>query len=278
MAPQIEEQWFSSQDNSRLFLRSCRAENARATVAILHGYGDHSGRYVHVMESLAAQHISSIAVDYRGHGKADGRRGDCKKWTDYLGDAEAFFVKAKAFAQKTPLFLLGHSHGGLIAIHFMATPRAEVAGLILSSPFLKLAFEPPALKLFGARLIKGILPQLHISNELKLADLSRDEAWQASSGADPLYLRVTTPRWFFEHQAAQDRLAGMGPKITLPQFMLAGTDDHIASMPAAKAFFETIGSKDKTILEYQGFRHEVMNEIEKERPIGDIARWILDHC
>jgi lysophospholipase len=275
---QLDDAWFSSADSTRLFLRSSEVENAKAVVAIVHGYGDHSGRYTHVMEALSKQGLASIAVDYRGHGKADGRRGDCHKWFDFVDDLDAFLVKAKAFARGRPLFLLGHSHGALVSLHYLATPRDGVRGLVMTAPYLKLAFEPPALKVFGARLIRGILPQLHVSNELKLEHLSRDEAWQRSSGDDALYLRVTTPRWFFAHQKAQDALVSVGPKLTLPVLLLMGTDDHIASMPAAKAFYETIASADKTQLEYQDFRHEVLNEIEKERPIGDIARWILQHC
>jgi pimeloyl-ACP methyl ester carboxylesterase len=134
------------------------------------------------------------------------------------------------------------------------------------------------LKLLGARLIKGIMPGLKIGNELKPDQLSRDPAWQEETKNDPLYLHNTTPRWFFEAQGAQKRLSGLGSKVTLPLLMVTGTADPIASMPAARAFFETIGSRDKTFKEYGDYRHEVMMEIGKEQVWADISQWISSHC
>ena len=101
--------------------------------------------------------------------------------------------------------------------------------------------------------------------------------WQQETKLDPLYLHDTTPRWFFECQAAQRRLAGMGPSISMPLLMLAVTADPIASMPAAKAFFETLGAKDKTYKEYGDYRHEVMMEIGREQVWADISSWISKH-
>lgn len=273
-----DEGYFSSKDGTRLFWRSAAPDGqATAMVAVVHGYGDHSGRYLHTMDALVAKGFSTLAVDYRGHGKADGRRADCAKWSDYLDDMNVFWGRVREAAGGLPTFVLGHSHGSLIATHWIASKPDGLAGVILSAPYYKLAFEPPALTLFGAKVIKGILPGLHISNQLKPEQLSRDPEWQKTTAADPLYLHVTTPRWFFEHLAAQDRLAGLGSAITQPLLMLAGLADPIASMPAAKAFFETIASKDKTWKEYADFRHEVLNEVGKERVVDDIAQWISSH-
>lgn len=274
-----DEGYFSAKDGLRLFWRSAAPDGAaRAWVGIVHGYGDHSGRYAWVIEQLAASGLGVMAFDYRGHGRADGRRADCLAWDDYLGDLAAFSAKLESAAQGLPVFLLAHSHGGLMATHFAAgRPPPSLKGLVLSAPFYRLAFEPPALKLFGARLIRGLLPGLHLSNELKLEDLSRDADWQKRSAEDPLYLRVTTPRWFFACADAQARLAGKGASITLPLFVLAGTADRIASMPAARAFFDTVASADKTWKDYPDFRHEVLCELEKERPMADIVTWISAH-
>jgi len=273
-----DEGYFTAKDGLRLFWRSAVPdETPKAWVGVVHGYGDHSGRYAWVLDQLVAAGFGVMAVDYRGHGKADGRRADVGVWDDYLGDLQTFWDKLRAAAGAAPTFLLAHSHGGLMASHWAATNPAGLKALVLTAPFLRLAFEPPPLKLFGAKLIKGLLPSMHLSNELKLEDLSRDVAWQKSSGEDPLYLHVTTPRWFFACSDAQERLAGRGKDITVPLFIAAGTADRIASMPAARAFFDTIASKDKTWKDYPEFRHEVLCEVNKEQPMSDIVAWISAH-
>lgn len=273
-----DEGYFSSKDGTRLFWRSAVPDGeATAMIAVVHGYGDHSGRYTRTMDDLAARGFSTLAVDYRGHGKADGKRADCDKWTDYLDDMAVFWGRVREAAGKLPAFVLAHSHGSLIATHWAASRPEGLTGLVLSAPYYKLALAVPPLKLFGAKLIKGLMPGFQIGNELKPEQLSRDPAWQKATTEDPLYLHVTTPRWFFEHSAAQDRLAGLGSAITQPLLMLAGSADPIASMPAAKAFFDTVASKDKTWKEYTDFRHEVMNEVGREQVLDDISQWISAH-
>ncbi len=276
-----DEGFFSAKDDTRLFWRSLMPEKPKAIVGIVHGYGDHSGRYLHVMQALAQQNLGTVALDYRGHGKADGRRADVLHWPDYLGDLELFWSRVRETAAthgSVPTFLFAHSHGALMATHWAFRRPEGLSGLLLSAPFYQLALQAPPLKLFGARLIKNIMPWLHLSNELKVEQLSTDTAWQKSSSEDPLYLHVLTPRWFFETQAAQEQLTGRGKDFVAPVTFLAGGADPIASMPAARAFFETVASSDKQWKEYPGFRHEVWAEVGKAGLITDIVEWISKRC
>jgi alpha-beta hydrolase superfamily lysophospholipase len=276
--PRHDEGFFSSKDGTRLFYRSLTPDGpALAQVAIVHGLGDHSGRYLEVMASLVQRGLSTIALDYRGHGKADGRRTDCLRWDDYLDDLEAFWRKAVAEAKGLPTFVLAHSHGGLMATHWAALKPSGLAGLLLSAPFYGLAFTPPAVKLFAARLIKGLLPTLPLSAELTPAMLTRDPGWQKATADDPLYVSTLTPRTFFEIQAAQARLDGLGPTITVPVWLGAGSADPVVSTPRSTAFFLTLGSTDTTRKEYRDFRHEILNEVGREQVVDDIAQWILAH-
>jgi lysophospholipase len=273
-----DEGFFSSKDGTRLYWRSAVPDTApSALVAVVHGYGDHSGRYVRVMADLVEQGFATIAFDYRGHGKADGPRADLNTWGDYLDDMEAFWRKAREVSGGKPIFVLAHSNGALIATHWAAQKPEGLKGMVLTSPFYALAFKPPPLKIFGAKLIRGVLPGLALGNELKPEQLSRDPAWQQETANDPLYLHITTPRWFFETQAAQARLTGLGAAITGPVLFAAGGADPIASTPAAKGFFDTVASSDKTWKEYPGFRHEVMCETGREQVMTDIAQWISSH-
>lgn len=273
-----DEGFFTAKDNTRLYWQSALPDGEPTDfVGIVHGYADHSERYRHTIDWLAAHGHGVLAFDYRGHGKADGRRGDCLTWEDFLDDLDAFWAKLKEMAGDKPVFLLAHSHGALMATHRVARQLPGLKGLVLSAPFYKLAFEPPGLKLFFGRIVKRIAGGIHMGNELDFAQLSRDEAWQKATAADPMYFRVTTPRWFFQTLDTQAALAGKGKDISLPVLMLAGGEDPIASMPAAKGFFETIASQDKTLKEYEGMRHEVLNELGKEQVLADINQWISAH-
>jgi lysophospholipase len=270
---------FASKDGTRLFWRQALpVGEPKAWLGVVHGYGDHSGRYAQPIDAFVKQGFAVLAFDYRGHGKAEGARADVGVWDDYVDDMRAFFSRLVDAARGMPVFIVAHSHGALITTHFMAHAPAELKGAVLSAPFYALAFDPPPLKLLGAKLIKGLMPGLKIGNELKPEQLSRDVAWQEETKRDPLYLHTTTPRWFFECQAAQQRLSGLGPRLTVPVLMVAGSADPIASTAAAKAFFETMGSPDKTFKEYPDCRHEVLMELGREQVWADISSWILPHC
>ncbi len=270
--------YFSAKDNTRLFWQSSfPAQEAKAVVAIVHGYGDHIGRYAHTIEALNSNGFGALGFDYRGHGQAEGQRGDVVKWTDYLDDLEIFWLKVKQRAGGLPIFMLAHSHGGLMATHWAASANKPqgLKGLVLTNPYYDLAFKPPALKLLAAKAIRNILPALSLGNELQYEQLSSDQAWQASTKADPLYGRKTTPRFYFEHTAWQARLSETSAALTLPILMVLGEVDPIASAVAGRRHFDTLASNDKTLKVFPGMRHEVLNELDRASVEAFIVEWIL---
>lgn len=274
-----DEGFFSAKDQTRLYWRSLLPDSPKAIVGMVHGYGDHSGRYLQMMQALAQQQVGTIAFDYRGHGKADGRRADVKAWADYVGDLDVFWQRVRSTAgTNVPTFLFAHSHGALMATHWAFGRPQGLKGLVMSAPYYQLAFKAPPIKVFAARLIKGLLPGIHLGNELNVEQLSTDVEWQKSSAADPLYLHMLTPRWFFATEAAQQQLSGRGKDLVTPVLYLIGGADAIASTPATRAFYDTVGSTDKQWKEYAGFRHEVWAEIGKDRLIADIVEWISARC
>lgn len=279
MPSRDEGTFLSKNDKTQLFWQWNRTDSApKASIALVHGYGEYSERYRATIDAWTAQGFEVMGLDYRGHGHAAGKRGDCLRWELFLDDLETFWDKFQAEARSSKRFIVAHSHGALMATHFVLRQPAGLTGVVLSGAYYKLAFDPPALTLLGAKLIKGILPGVSISNQLAADQLSRDPAWQAKTNADPLYIRSTTPRWFFEHMAWQSALAGTGARFTAPVFMVMGEADPIASPAAAKAYFDTIASADKTWRAFPGMRHEVMNELGKEEVVGAIAQWISAHC
>jgi lysophospholipase len=264
-----------AKDNLRLFRRSIVPPNPKAAVLVLHGYADHSGRYLEVMGHLAAQGFAVHALDYRGHGQADGRRGHIESFSQYLDDIELFLGSVVEETTGLKRFFLAHSHGALIVLAYaLAHPKAAVSGAVLTDPYLKLAFAPPAALVAISGLLSKVVPWMPFKNRLQAQMLTHDEAIQRATERDPLYNSMTTPRWFVESTRAQREVIANAVDYRWPSLVLLGGEDPIASGETTRAFFEHIGSKDKELVVYEGFRHEIMNEVGRERVYADIARWL----
>ena len=274
-----DEGFFTAKDNLRLFWTLDLPDTPpRAHVAVAHGYGDHIGRYRPAIDALVADGFAVHGFDYRGHGRADGRRGFCDKWPDYLDDMALFWERVRKAAGSQKAFMLGHSHGGLMAARLVENGGLEgMTGLVLSAPYLKLAIVPPAMKLLAARVVGKVIPWLPIANELKPEHLTRDPAIVQASAADPLRLRTVTPRWFVESTQAQAEALAQAVRVTAPIFIFCGSNDGVAAPAAARSFFETVGSTDKKFKEYPGMLHEPLNELGREEVFRDISGWISAH-
>jgi alpha-beta hydrolase superfamily lysophospholipase len=272
-----EEGFFNAKDNLRLFWESDYADRPKAHVGVVHGYADHCGRYRKFIDALVAEGFSVHAFDYRGHGQADGRRGYCERFSDFVDDLEVFWSRVLAAASSKRALLIAHSHGALMTIHFQARNPSRLSQVVLSAPYLKLAIRPPPLKVLGGRLIEKVVPWLPIRNEIVPEMLTRDVEAQKAVERDHLYNRTVTPRWFNEANAAQLEALGMGPRMKLPVYVVCGSEDGIASTPTTREFFQRIGSRDKQYKEYPGMRHEVLNEVGKEEVWKDISGWISKH-
>ena len=273
----FDEGFFTSGDGLRLYWRSdLPQQQPRAHVALVHGYGDHTGRYLPTIEALVGSGYAVHSFDYRGHGRADGRRGYCEAWPDYLLDLSAFWGRVRAAAGDSKIFLLGHSHGGLMAVHQWSQGLPGLSGLILSSPFFKLAITPARVKLFAARMLARVLPWAPIPTELQPEQLSRDEAVQRAAREDPLYNRIATPRWFAEAALAQERVMEIAGRLRTPLLLLSGAEDSVAKVETQRAFFDAAGSQDKRYKAYPGMRHEPLNELGREQVFQDISNWISE--
>jgi len=273
------EGFFAARDNLRLFWRATEPRDARAWVGVVHGYGEHSGRYVPLFDHLAENGIASAAFDYRGHGQADGRRGHCDSFGEYLDDLDRFHARLEAEAAGRPVFLLGHSLGGLIVARWLLeAERPGLRGAIFASPFLELALKPSRLKVAAARLAGRVVPWLQVSNELTSDMLTRDEEMRRLVDRDPLYNRTTTPRWFEEAMAAQEQVRAGAHALRVPALVLVAEDDSIARPEAAVRFFEELGAADKTLRRFPGARHELFNELPevRRRAMDEVVAWIRE--
>jgi alpha-beta hydrolase superfamily lysophospholipase len=246
----------------------------RARVVITHGYAEHSGRYATLASELTAAGFETHAFDLRGHGHSGGVPAHVGHFGQYVDDLQLVidYIRGRSHVA-APLIVLGHSLGGLIALYY-ARSRSGFEGLVISSPFLRPAFDIPPAKKALAWGASFIAPTLPFSNELNPEWLSSDEQVVDEYARDPLVRRTTTPRWFMEVQRAQQKLCESAASIRLPLLMLLGGSDPIADHRLAEEVFQAIGSEDKTIHKYEGLLHEVFNESERAVVVNDLIGWL----
>ena len=246
--------------------------DARGVVVIVPGFNSHSGYYGWVAEQLTASGLAVYAVDLRGRGQSDGERFYVEKLADWVSDVGTAMTLAKSRESGLPVFLLGHSAGGVVSCIYTLEHQAELAGFICES----FAFEVPAPE-FALAVFKGlshVAPHAHIYH-LKNEDFSRDPSAVQAMNDDPLIADETQPiQTAAEIVRAGERLKNEFPRITLPLLILHGTADKATKFSGSQLFYERAGSPDKTIRLYEGHFHDLLNDIDKESVIADIRGWI----
>ena len=257
----------------KLFTRSWRPESRpRAVVVICHGVNSHSGQYLWTGEQLAARGCSVYALDLRGRGKSEGERFYVENIKDYVGDLHALVKLAKTREPGLPVFVLGHSAGGVVACTYALEHQSEINGLICES----FAFQVPApdLALSAIAAFSRIAPRLPVL-KLKNKDFTRDQNAVEVLNADPLIANEVQPaKTVAALFRADQRLKKEFPKITLPVFILHGTADRATKSSGSEFFYISAGSKDKTLRLYDGYFHDLLNDVGKEAVMSDIQRWI----
>ena len=271
--------FFQSRDGTQIHERTWPAEGkATATVVILHGYGEHIGRYDETARKLAAAGFSVRGIDWRGHGQSGGVRGHCNKFDDYIDDCEQAVTRARS--EGLPLFILAHSFGALVAPLFALRFHEMLAGLVMTSPFWKLKLPVPPAKVIAGKIASRILPKLSLPSGLKGADVARDPEIAALYDRDPLNNKNATARWFTESSAAQEAVLARAPELKLPLLLMVGEADRVADATQARVVFDRIGSSDKTLHMLTGQFHEVLNEMpaDREKTVAQIVEWLRAHA
>jgi alpha-beta hydrolase superfamily lysophospholipase len=267
----------SSSGPSLYYASAMPTGGAKAVLAVIHGYADHGARYAHVMGALAEHGIGSVAIDLRGHGRAQGPRGFCTRFDEFLDDARELRRLVDARAKGAPTLLFGHSFGGLVATLSALDTPGSLKGLVLSAPFFGLGLEVPRIKVLAGKIASRVYPKLGLPSGLEGKDMTHDAAKAKDYDADPLVFKNATARWFTEATSAQQRALASASRLTMPLYMTFGTADKVASLATAKRFFDAAGSADKTWDPREGLFHEVLNEPSWKDIVDNIARWILAH-
>ena len=269
----MSESTFKGVGGLNIFFRSWRpSESPRAVVTIIPGFNSHSGYYEWVATQLTADGIAVYAIDLRGRGKSDGERFYVQNFEDYVTDVASFVSMVKEKEKGLPVFMLGHSAGGVVACNYALDHQPELVGLICES----FAYQVPAPD-FALAVLKGlshIAPHAHVL-KLHNEDFSRDTAVVDFMNSDPLIAHETQPTQTVAAMVrADERLKKEFPKITLPLLILHGTKDKATKPGGSRYFFETAGSNDKTLKLYEGSFHDPLNDLDKQLVIADIQSWI----
>lgn len=252
------EEGFFEGPGPRIHWQAHRVSGSRAAVAIVHGYGEHAGRYLELVQALGNGGFDCFLLDLRGHGLSEGPRGHVDRFEDYLFDLDRLVEKARGASER--LFLFGHSLGGLILLRYLQE-GGEADGAIVSAPYLKLAFEPPAWKRKAATILERFFPRLPIPSGLRPEMLTRDPERRAEAEADPLYFTSTTAGWFAQANRAQREVLARAGAIRLPILGLLPLADSIADPRATEAFWAELGSQDRELVRFEESYHEVLNEV-----------------
>lgn len=263
------------QDGTELFGQYWKQDGAKAIVAIVHGMGEHSGRYADfVVPKLNAAGYSVIAFDQFGHGKTKGKRGHCPSYDAVLNSVENLLKKSEEFlGSDLPVFLYGHSMGGNVVSNFMIRRNSKVKASIISSPMLRLAFDPPAWKMIAGKFMRNIYPAFQEPTGLDANAISRDKAAVEKYKNDPLVHNKITVNFSLPFFEAGEYAIEHAKEIKAPALVIHGTEDALTDHKGSEEFVNNASDKISLKL-YEGGYHELHNEPNKDEVLTDVITWL----
>jgi len=251
-------------------------ELARAAIAIVPGLGDHSGRYMNIGNHLVPRGYAIYVFDLRGNGRSPGQRGYIKDWKEFREDVVCFLALIRDREPHTPIFLLGESLGGVIALEYCLKCPQGLSGLICAAPALGEIGIHRFLWML-ARLLNRVLPRFSLSTGLDCSNLSRDPEVVKAFQEDPLTHSRGTARLAMELRRVVDWIHAHAGELKLPLLIVHGTADRIASPGGSRDFIRKVTFPDKMLREYEGGYHELYDDIIKDGVLAYTEQWLESH-
>jgi acylglycerol lipase len=267
------ERTFEGVGGLKIAVRSWQPDGVVRGIAILiHGFNSHSGYMVWPGEKFAGAGFAAYALDHRGRGRSEGERFYVDKFSDWLADVDKLVGIARSENPSVPVYVLGHSVGGVIASSYVFEHQSDIAGLICESFALDVGLpELFQLALEGVSHLVPHLPVYSLKNEI----FSRDPAVVAEMNNDPLIKGEKQPaETVSEVLKAAARLKENMPDFNVPVFIIHGTDDQATRPAGSRYFYDNVGSADKTLKLYEGGYHDLLNDIDRETVMADILAWV----
>ena len=258
--------------NTKFYGQYWEAENTKAVVVLVHGMGEHSSRYKNVAKKLTDNNFSVVAFDHFGHGKTEGKRGHNPNYEAVLESISIVIEKAREFFPNKPVFLYGHSMGGNAVVNYGIRKSHQLKGIVVTSPFLKLAFNPPPIKMFVGKMLQNIAPSITMGNELDVNAISRDKNEVEKYKTDPLNHDRMSPNYSIKFIETGKWAIENSDKLKTPMFLLHGTADSIIDYKGAEKLANN--SEHATLKLYEGGYHELHNDLCKEEVLQDIVDWL----
>jgi alpha-beta hydrolase superfamily lysophospholipase len=253
------------------------ADRPRALVTIVHGLGEHSGRYAALADALVERHFTVAALDLPGHGEAKGPRGDAKSWS-FLRDqcVPAAFTAPRGMPGQPPdlrAVLLGHSLGGMLALDYALTHPRQLLAVVASAPSLR-NDSPPLWKLAAAHVAKFVVPGAGFPHGLREEGMSRDGEVLELRRDDHLMHDRITPRLYFGLMEARKRVMSEARRLAVPALVLQGMDDRVIDPKGALEFNVAAPHEMVRLITYPGAFHEIFNDLDREQVIHDLVGWL----
>ncbi len=274
-----DESRIETQAGLRLFLARWRSETPRGVLVVVHGLAEHAGRYRHLAERFAGRGFSVYVPEYRGHGHSPGLRVHVDRFDEFVDDVAAARALASAENPSLPLFLVGHSQGGLIALRSALGEPEGLSGLVVSSPLLGAhpSVQPGPFLAAAARVLSVIAPRLRLANHVDPSALSRDAAVGAAYMADPLVSRHVSARWYTELLQAIADTHARAALLAVPALVMVSDDDRIVDPEATARWAKAAPVSRVEFVRWGGFCHEMWNEPERERVFTRMDAWLEAH-
>jgi acylglycerol lipase len=269
---------FKGVRNATIYYQAWLPEgNVNAVLLIVHGLGEHSGRYLNVVNHFVPLGYGVYGFDHPGHGKSEGVREGVERFADYTDTLRVCDEMVKSRQRGTPVFLLGHSMGGLIASCYLLDHQADFRGAVISAPLVKAGGKVSPATILMGRILSALAPRMGLL-ALDAEGISRDPEVVKAYVGDPLVFHGKTPaRLAAELLKAMQRVTAEAGKITLPFIVLQGSADKLVDPGGAQMLYDKASSKDKALKIYEGLYHEVFNEPERARVLRDVETWLAVH-
>lgn len=254
----------------------------RGVLALVHGLGEHSGRYCAVVKALTTAGYAVFAFDNQGHGKSEGQRGHVNAWQDYRDNMQAFLQLVRQQEPNAPLFVMGHSLGGLIVLDYVlrcaqlpSFRSFKIRGLIVSAPPIEPAGgTAKPMRAVLARLLSGLFPRFTMKMGLAKCGLSRRPDMAEAIAEDPLVHPYVTLRWGSETLRTIAWVKANVGQLQLPILLTHGGADPIITPEGSRQIFQQIQSEDKTLRLYPGSYHEPHNDLDADVVVADLVNWL----